>query len=111
MSDELLRVEGLTKTFVSGEASIDVLHGVDLRLEIGERVAVVGQSGVGKSTLLQILGTLDHPTSGNVFFQGADVFAKSATEIARLRNRLVGFVFQFHHLLPEFSALENTMMP
>ena len=71
MSDELLRVEGLSKSFASGEGSIEVLHDVDLRVEAGERLAVVGQSGVGKSTLLQILGTLDHPTSGSVFFRGS----------------------------------------
>lgn len=111
MSEALLRAEKLSKSFATGEATIEVLSGVDLRIERGERVAIVGQSGVGKSTLLQILGTLDHPSSGTVRIDGEDVFAKSGPELARLRNRQLGFVFQFHHLLPEFDALENVMMP
>jgi lipoprotein-releasing system ATP-binding protein len=107
----LIRVEGLCKRFGEGEAAIDVLNGVDLVLEAGDRVAVVGQSGVGKSTLLHILGTLEKPTSGSLAFEGEDVFGRSSGELARLRNRFLGFVFQFHHLLPEFSAIENVMMP
>ena len=107
----LIRVEGLCKRFGEGEAAIDVLNGVDLVLEPGDRVAVVGQSGVGKSTLLHILGTLEQPTSGSLAFEGEDVFGRSSGELARLRNRFLGFVFQFHHLLPEFSAIENVMMP
>jgi len=106
-----VRVEALHKSFETGEASIEVLSGVDLEIEEGARVAIVGHSGVGKSTLLHILGTLDHPTSGRVYFRGEDVFARSSSELARLRSRGIGFVFQFHHLLPEFSALENVMMP
>ena len=90
---------------------LEVLRGLAFELQAGDRIAIRGQSGVGKSTLLHILGTLDRPTSGKLRFRGEDVFAKSPEELARLRNRFVGFVFQFHHLLPEFSALENVMMP
>ncbi len=107
----LIELIDLRKQFETGEATIDVLRGVNLRLYEGDRVAVVGQSGVGKSTLLHILGTLDHPTSGQVLFEGQDVFSRSSAELAELRNRFLGFVFQFHHLLPEFSAVENVMMP
>ncbi len=108
---ELLRVEGVHKTFRTGEGSIEVLRDAELCVREGERVAIVGQSGVGKSTLLHILGALDHPSSGSVRFRGEDVFAKPSDELARFRNTSLGFVFQFHHLLPEFSALENVMMP
>ena len=111
MSEALLQVTGVSKSFEAGDATVDVLDSVDMRIEAGERVAIIGQSGVGKSTLLQILGTLDHPTRGQVLFEGEDVFAKDGPELARLRNRKLGFVFQFHHLLPEFNALENVMMP
>ncbi len=107
----LISIRGLCKRFETGEATIDVLKGIDLDLSAGDRVAIVGQSGVGKSTLLHILGTLDHPTSGTLCFEGRDVFAYPPAELARLRNRFLGFVFQFHHLLPEFTALENVMMP
>ncbi|MCA9511948.1 MAG: ABC transporter ATP-binding protein [Myxococcales bacterium] len=107
----LIRTEALRKTFATGDARIDVLTGVDLEIRAGERLAIVGQSGVGKSTLLHILGTLDRPTSGRVEFRGEDVFGRTPSELARLRNASIGFVFQFHHLLPEFSALENVMMP
>ena len=109
--ESLVRVEGLRKSFETGDASIEVLAGVDLEVAPGERLAIVGQSGVGKSTLLHILGTLDHPTSGKVYFRGEDVFTRSGSELARLRNEGIGFVFQFHHLLPEFTSLENVMMP
>ena len=107
----LIRVEGVCKRFGEGQSAIEVLRGVDLVLEEGDRVAIVGQSGVGKSTLLHILGTLDRPSSGRILFRGEDVFSRSSGELARLRNRFLGFVFQFHHLLPEFSAIENVMMP
>jgi len=110
-TQDLIRIENLSKTFHTGESSIEVLKGIDLTLQEGDRIAIVGQSGVGKSTLLHILGTLDHPTSGSLAFRGEDVFSRSSAELARLRNRFLGFVFQFHHLLPEFSALENVMMP
>ena len=112
MSDmPLIQIDGLSKSFETGDGSIDVLRGLDLEIHAGDRLAIMGQSGVGKSTLLYILGTLDHPTSGEVRFRGEAVFEKSAEELARLRNEFVGFVFQFHHLLPEFTALENVMMP
>jgi lipoprotein-releasing system ATP-binding protein len=107
----LLEVRGLTKRFVTCQGEIEVLQEVDFRLAPADRVAIVGQSGVGKSTFLYLLGALDHPTAGSVRFQGEDVFAKSPRELARFRNHALGFVFQFHHLLPEFSALENVMMP
>jgi lipoprotein-releasing system ATP-binding protein len=112
MSQPLLRAEGIGKRFVTGEgATIEVLKGLSLELERGERVAILGQSGIGKSTLLYLLGTLDHPSEGRVWFEGEDVFARSSEELARFRNASLGFVFQFHHLLPEFTALENVMMP
>jgi lipoprotein-releasing system ATP-binding protein len=111
MSEVLLRAERVRKAFVTGDGSIEVLKGVDLEVGRGERLAVVGASGVGKSTLLHVLGTLDHPSSGRVLFRGEDLFARSRSELARFRNRSLGFIFQFHHLLPEFNALENVMMP
>ena len=111
MSEELVRAEGISKSFAAGESVIDVLEGVDLSIRRGDSMAIVGQSGVGKSTLLHILGILDHPSGGTLRFSGDDVFEKPDAELAQLRNRFVGFVFQFHHLLPEFNALENVMMP
>jgi len=90
---------------------LTVLSGVSLGLAAGEMVAVVGASGTGKTSLLHILGALDKPNGGLVFYRGEDIFAKSHEELARFRNRVVGFVFQFHHLLPEFNALENVMLP
>jgi len=111
MSDALLEVRDLHKTFQTEQAEIRVLQGVDLDLQRGERLAIVGQSGVGKSTLLHILGALDRPTSGTVRFEGRDLFAKSREALSTFRNHSIGFVFQFHHLLPEFDALENVMLP
>ena len=111
MSEVLIRAKKLGKSFQSGETSIDVLHDVNLSIRSGETVAIVGPSGVGKSTLLHILGTLDRPTTGSLQFRGEDVFSKDSNELARLRNATVGFVFQFHHLLPEFNTVENVMMP
>ncbi len=111
MSERLLEVDGVWKRFATGEGTLEVLRGVSFRVDEGDRIAVVGQSGVGKSTLLHILGTLDHPSEGTVRFRGIDVFGLSPQALARFRNRSLGFVFQFHHLLPEFSALENVMMP
>jgi lipoprotein-releasing system ATP-binding protein len=104
-------VRGLCKTFEHGGRLIEVLRGLDFDLAPGEIASVVGASGVGKSTLLQVLGTLDAPTAGSITFDGVDVTAMSATRLAEFRNREIGFVFQFHHLLPEFTALENAMMP
>ena len=111
MSDALVEEQGLSKRFLTADGELEVLRGVDFRLEEGARVAIVGQSGVGKSTFLHVLGALDHPSEGSVRFRGEDVFAKAPDELARFRNFSLGFVFQFHHLLPEFSALENVMMP
>ena len=109
--DELLRATGVCKHYALGNARIEVLKGVDLGVVRGEIVAVVGASGVGKSTLLHILGGLDHPSSGTVAIDGVDIFALSDAERAVFRNRQIGFVFQFHHLLRDFTALENVMMP
>jgi lipoprotein-releasing system ATP-binding protein len=96
---------------MSGPVALHVLNGIDLDIGKGEMLAIVGASGVGKSTFLHILGGLDRPTSGKVFYGDVDVFGLDNDRIARFRNERVGFVFQFHHLLPEFSALENVMMP
>jgi lipoprotein-releasing system ATP-binding protein len=104
-------VRALTKSFLHSGREIEVLRGLDFDLRPGEMASVVGASGVGKSTLLQVLGTLDAPTSGTITFDGVDVTGMSATRLAEFRNREIGFVFQFHHLLPEFTALENAMMP
>ncbi len=106
-----ISAKDLVKSFRNGGVSIDVLKGVQLDLSIGESVAIVGASGIGKSTLLHILGTLDRPDSGNLQFKGEDVFQYNDVKLAQFRNKTIGFVFQFHHLLPEFSALENAMMP
>jgi lipoprotein-releasing system ATP-binding protein len=107
----LMRAENIYKSFGEGENRVDVLHGIDLELRPGETLAVQGASGVGKSTLLHILGTLERPSSGKIFYQNEELTAKDENKLAEFRNRTIGFVFQFHHLLPEFSALENTMMP
>lgn len=106
-----VRTVGVTKTFQHGERSLDVLRGINLELGAGEIAAVVGASGVGKSTLLHLLGTLDLPSAGQIHFDGVDVTRLSATKLADFRNNHIGFVFQFHHLLPEFTAMENAMMP
>jgi lipoprotein-releasing system ATP-binding protein len=108
---ELIRVEQLFKSFGNGAKRVEVLKGIDLTFSERERVAIVGASGVGKTTLLHIVGTLDRPTSGKVLYDGEDVFMMKERQLALFRNREIGFVFQFHHLLPEFNALENTMMP
>ena len=107
-----LAAVGLHKTFVGGDGSeLNVLEGVDLRVEAGEAVAVVGASGAGKSTLLHLLGALDRPTAGEVLVDGREVSGLDEDALAEVRNRHIGFVFQFHHLLREFTALENVLMP
>lgn len=105
------RAHGITKSYGPADRSLEVLKGVDLDLARGEMVAIVGVSGTGKTTLLHILGTLDRPSSGTLTHDGVDLFTKDDIELSAFRNRTIGFVFQFHHLLPEFNALENVMMP
>ncbi len=107
----LVVVEQLTKTFELEGTPVPVLHGVDLAIHPGDAISIMGRSGAGKSTFLQILGTLDRPSSGTVQFGGADVFAMKDPELSRFRGSMIGFVFQFHHLLPEFTTLENAAMP
>ncbi len=106
-----ISIRGLVKTFWMNGNLVEVLTGVDLDIFTGETLAVVGASGVGKSTLLHILGTLERPTAGQVWWDGEDPFSRDDKLLAAFRNRKIGFVFQFHHLLPEFNALENVMMP
>ncbi len=107
----MIQVKNLQKTFLKDGHRIEVLKGLDFEIVEGQSLAVAGVSGAGKSTLIHIIGTLDHPTSGNVLFDGVDVFTWPEKRLAAFRNRKIGFVFQFHNLLPEFTALENAMMP
>ncbi len=107
----LFAARGLTKTYGHGRAAVTVLQDLELELTPGEMVAITGASGTGKSTLLHLLGALDRPDRGNVFFRGENIFARDDEGLADFRNKSIGFVFQFHHLLPEFSAIENTIMP
>lgn len=110
-AEPLVVARAVKKTFLHEGKDVEVLRGVDLTVARGEMLCVVGPSGTGKSTLLHILGTLDLPTSGSITYEGRDVTRLTSSELARFRNRNLGFVFQFHHLLPEFDALENVMMP
>jgi lipoprotein-releasing system ATP-binding protein len=107
----MIKVVNLQKTFSMGAHTLSVLKGINLEIARGEMIAIVGASGAGKSTLLHMIGTLDRPTTGSVLFDGQDVFALPEDAQAEFRNRRIGFVFQFHHLLPEFTALENTFLP
>ena len=103
----MIRLEGITKSF----GSLQVLKGIDLQIEKGEVVSIVGPSGAGKTTLLQIMGTLDAPDSGKVWINGSDVLTLKEKQLSAFRNQHIGFVFQFHQLLPEFTAIENVMIP
>ncbi len=111
MSELLLQVKQVCKTYQDAQVETQVLNNVDLAVYKGEQLAIIGSSGSGKSTLLHIIGTLDVPTSGEVLLAGQDLYQLSAKQQARLRNQDLGFIYQFHHLLPEFSALENVAMP
>lgn len=109
--DEVIRAQGLAKTYAEGRMQTPVFNGLDLSVAAGETVAIIGASGAGKSTLLHLLGGLDTPTAGEVFVAGQKMSSLSDGQRGQLRNRALGFVYQFHHLLPEFTALENVMMP
>ena len=108
---ELIRIEELKKSYGDSKKTVEVLKGISLTINRGETVAIVGASGVGKSTLLNLLGGLDRPTSGEVYYEGKPVFKHDDRKLAAFRNSSIGFVFQFHHLLPEFTALENVVLP
>lgn len=111
MAEPLVSVENVTKIFEHEGRGLEVLRGIDLQIGRGEMVTIVGPSGAGKSTLLHLIGTLDLPTHGIIRYEDQDVTRLGSSELAEFRNRSIGFVFQFHHLLPEFTALENVMMP
>ena len=108
---EVIEAVGLGKTFRTAAGELEVLKGIDVTLHDGEMVGITGASDAGKSTLMHILGALDRPSAGKVFYRGRDVFSMDEASRARFRNQSIGFVFQFHHLLPEFTAIENVMLP
>jgi lipoprotein-releasing system ATP-binding protein len=110
-NEVLIQGKGLYKSYIDSGSRIDILEHADFDIHIGETLSIVGASGIGKSTLLHLLGTLDRPDKGALLFKGNDVYQFDSEALARFRNEQVGFVFQFHHLLPEFSAIENAMMP
>ncbi len=108
----LIETRELKKSYFETDEPVEVLRGINLSVNAGEMIGIVGQSGVGKTTLLYLLGALERPTDGKVLFEGREIFAKANDrELARFRNHKLGFIFQFHHLIPEFSAVENVMMP
>lgn len=107
----LLTARRVTKTYNDGHKEITVLKGIDLQVSVGEMSAIIGASGSGKTTLLQVCGTLATPSSGELLFEGENLLEKNSRRLAVFRNRMLGFIFQFHHLLPEFTAVENVMMP
>jgi len=109
--DSYIQVKDISKTYGMNQKQVVAIKDLTFDIPQGELVTIVGASGAGKSTLLHILGTLDHPTRGKVFYQGIDLFSLSEVELSDFRNHKIGFIFQFHYLLPEFTALENTMMP
>ncbi len=111
MNKILMDVKCITKSFARSGQTLDVLKGIDLEVREGEALCIMGSSGAGKSTLLHILGTLDQPTLGKVFFEGVDLTRKSSGELASFRSQTMGFVFQSHHLMPEFTAIENVLLP
>jgi lipoprotein-releasing system ATP-binding protein len=111
MNEVLIRAEKLGKRYGADEQAVRVFENLEIEIHRTERVAIIGESGVGKSTLLHILGALDRPTVGTVWLNGRDLFALADEELAVLRNREIGFIFQFHHLLPDFTAVENVMLP
>lgn len=111
MSDRLLEAQEITKTYANGIKEVEVLKGINLTVTAGEMTAIIGASGSGKTTLLQVLGTLAAPSGGSMYYKGEKLDTRKDRELASFRNEFLGFIFQFHHLLPEFSALENVMMP
>lgn len=111
ISKPVLECRNLHKTFKEGRLKTKVLHGIDLQVHAGEQIAIVGSSGAGKSTLLHLIGGLDKPSSGQVFISGQDIARLNEKKRSQLRNQTLGFIYQFHHLLPEFTALENVAMP